>query len=412
MQNRSFITILLRNRYFITFLAAAFSVLVMFLATNVFVRKDNNEVLKIGFVYNADAATAYTINFIRSQRELEEMFGDKVQILMKHNLGEVESLCEQACESFVQQGCRLIFFVSYGHGPVAKKMALKYPNVQFCHMTGDLVSTEPVLPNYHAAMGTIHEGRYVCGIIAGMKLAELIASGKIKRSQARIGYVAAFSYAEVISGYTAFFLGVRSIVSEAEMIVRYTNTWSNHVIEKKCAETLINEGCVIISQHSDTAGPATACEEASTKRGKTVFHIGYNQSMTDVAPTTSLASSRINWSPYIIGAAKAVIENKSIEKVVKSPYKTTDSAAGFDRGWIEVMGINRHILADGTLEEVEKTINKFKNNEITVFCGNYVGVNPFDVNDVWYLRVPFIECENRSAPSFCYVLRDVIEVRK
>ena len=140
MQNRSFITILLRNRYFITFLAAAFSVLVMFLATNVFVRKDNNEVLKIGFVYNADAATAYTINFIRSQRELEEMFGDKVQILMKHNLGEVESLCEQACESFVQEGCRLIFFVSYGHGPVAKKMALKYPNVQFCHMKGDLVN--------------------------------------------------------------------------------------------------------------------------------------------------------------------------------------------------------------------------------------------------------------------------------
>ena len=240
---------------------------------------------------------------------------------------------------------------------------------------------------------------------------ELIASGKIKRSQAKVGYVGAFSYAEVISGYTAFFLGVRSIVPEAEMIVRYTNTWSNHVIEKKTAEKLIDEGCVIISQHSDTEGPAIACEEASVKRGKVVFSVGYNQSMTDVAPTTSLVSSRINWSPYILGATEAVLKGKKIESVVKSPYKTTDSAAGFDRGWIEIVGLNTHILADGTTTEMEKTIKQFKNGSLTVFKGNFVGVNPFDESDVWDLRTPFIECEKRSAPSFCYVLGDVIEVR-
>ena len=290
-------------------------------------------------------------------------------------------------------------------------MALKYPHVQFCHATGIITENEKNIPNYHAFMGATHEGRYVCGIIAGMKLQELISKGKVRRNSAKIGYVGAFSYAEVISGYTAFFLGVHSIVPEVEMIVRYTKTWSNHVIEKKTAEKLIDEGCVIISQHSDTSGPAIACEEARVKKGKTVFHVGYNQSMTDVAPTTSLASARINWTPYITGAALAVLEGKKIETALKSPYKTNDAAAGFDKDWIEIVGLNRHILSPETETEIEKVIKQFKNHTLTVFKGNFTGVNPFDANDIWDLRKPFIECEKRSAPDFGYVLQDVIEVR-
>ena len=402
----------MKNKYVLTALTVIFGVAVMFLFTKVFSADEDSKILKIGFVYNADRATAYTINFFRAQTELEDAFGDRVQVFAKYNVGESGGPCEKAIEDLAGEGCRLIFAVSYGHGETVKKKAAKYPEIQFCHATGDLADQEPVLPNYHTFMGTIHEGRYVCGIIAGMKLAELISKDKIKRNQAKVGYVGAFSYAEVISGYTAFFLGVRSIVPEAEMFVRYTNTWSNHVIEKKTAEELINEGCVIISQHSDTAGPAIACEEASVKRGKTVFHVGYNQSMTDVAPTTSLVSSRIDWNPYILGAAKAVLSGKSIEKVVKSPYKNNDAAAGFDRGWIEIVGLNRHILAPGTEEALEKTVRLFKGGNITVFQGNYWGVNPFDENDVWDLQKPFIECEKRSAPGFCYVLKDVITVEE
>lgn len=399
------------NRYLLTALTALFSIALMFIGTKCS-QKKTAETVKIGFVYNADRATAYTINFFRTQTELEDTFGDKVKVYSKYNIGEDVSDCERAIEALIQEnGCRLIFCVSYGHGKAAKNMAQKYPNVQFCHATGDLADQKPVLPNYHTFMGTIHEGRYVCGVIAGMKLQELISSGKIRSSQAKIGYIGAFAYAEVISGYTAFLLGVRSVVPEAKMLVHYTNTWSNHVLERKFAERLIDEGCVIISNHSDTAGPATACENASTKYGKTVFHVGYNQSMIDVAPTTSLCSSRIDWSPYILGATEAVLKGKSIEKTVKSPFKTTDSAAGFDRGWIEVMGLNHRLLAEGTMEAVEKTINQFKSKNLNVFSGNYFGVNPYDENDVWDLRKPFIECESRSAPSFCYVLRDVIEVR-
>ncbi|WP_191013834.1 BMP family ABC transporter substrate-binding protein [Treponema zioleckii] len=401
----------MKNRYILTSLTVLFGIGAMFFATKVLSRGSGANILKVGFVFNADTATAYTINFSRAKNELEDAFGDKIQIYTKYNIG-IGRDCENAIESLVTNGCRLIFTVSYGHGSATKLMAQKYPEVQFCHATGDLSGVEPNLPNYHNFMGTIHEGRYVCGVIAGMKLQELIANGKIKRNQAKVGYVAAFSFAEVISGYTAFFLGVRSIVPETEMVVRYTNTWSNHVLEKKYADLLIDEGCVIISQHSDTAGPAIACEEASTKRGKTVFSVGYNQSMTDVAPTTSLASCRINWTPYVLGATEAVLKGKKIEKFVKSPYKTTDASAGFDRGWIEIMGLNRRILAPGSLEEIESTIKMFKNEGITVFKGNYIGVNPFDKNDVWDLRRPFIECANRSAPSFCYVLQDVITVEE
>ncbi len=405
------IILYMKNRYILTALTVIFGIGVMFFATQVLSRGNGTNLLKVGFVFNADTATAYTINFSRALNELEDTFGEKIQIYKKYNIG-IGRDCENAIESLVESGCRLIFTVSYGHGSVTKLMAQKYPDVQFCHATGDLSDVEPIVPNYHNFMGTIHEGRYVCGVIAGLKLQELIAKGKIKRNQAKVGYVAAFSYAEVISGYTAFFLGVRSIVPETEMLVRYTNTWCNHVLEKKYAEQLIDEGCVIISQHSDTAGPAIACEEYSTKRGKTVFSVGYNQSMTDVAPTTSLASCRINWAPYVIGATEAILKGKKIEKYIKSPYKTTDASAGFDKGWIEIMGLNRRILAPGSLEEIENTIKLFKNDSLTVFKGNYVGVNPADKSDVWDLRKPFIECKTRSAPSFCYVLQDVIMVEE
>ena len=402
----------MKNKYILTALTVFFGVVIMYLFTNVIFKTNNDEKLKIGFLYNADPATAYTQNFLHAKIELEDYFGDKVDIYEKFNLGERPVELENAIEYFVSEGCKIIFAISYGHGPICKKMAEKYPDVQFCHLTGDLVSSEPVLDNYHAAMGAIHEGRYVCGVVAGMKLKELILSGKIKRSQAKIGYVAAFPYAEVISGYTAFYLGVKSVVPEAQMIVRYTNTWSNHIIEKKCAEKLIDEGCVIISQHADTAGAATACEEARIKYGKTVYHVGYNQSMTDVAPTASLVSCRIKWSPYIIGACEAVMKHKKIEAYVKSRYKTNDACEGFNKDWLEIVGLNRHILAPGTEEEIQRLIKLFKTNSISVFKGNYIGVNPYDESDIWDLQKPFIECEKRSSPSFCYVLREGIEIRE
>lgn len=398
----------MKKKYIITALTTACTILLVYLGIKVFHKDYSQKIVKVGFVYIGDSSTAYTNNFCRSQNELEDAFPDNVITVAKYNIPE--NNCETAIRDLIQSGCDLIFGTSFGYGETMKQLAAENPKIQFCQATCENANQAPVLPNYHNCMGTIYQGRYVSGVVAGMKLRELINENKLKPEQAKIGYVAAFPYAEVISGYTAFLLGVRSVVPEAVMTVRYTDTWSNSIIERKVADMLIEEGCVIISQHSDTTGPAFACEIASTKNGRIVYHVGYNQSMTDVAPTTSLIATRINWTPYILSATEAVMKGKKIESMVKGTVFGNDIAAGFDYGWCEMVGLNTLIAAKGTKEEIETNVRQFKNKNFLVFKGNYTGVNPFDSNDTYDLRKPFIENAEQSAPSFNYILKDVITV--
>ncbi|MCR5401097.1 MAG: BMP family ABC transporter substrate-binding protein [Treponema sp.] len=400
----------MNNKYVITLLSAIIGIGFMFLGTKLLHTGTSASSIKVGFVYIGDTGTAYTNNYVRSQWELEDALGDKVETFAKYNIPEDDEICQEAIEDLVNQGCSLIFTTSFGFQGITKVMAAKYPKVQFCQATGVNANEGPILFNYHNFMGTIYEGRYLSGIAAGLKLKELIEQKKISPEEAKIGYVAAFPFAEVISGYTAFFLGIKSIVNEAKMTVIYTNTWSNHVIEKKYAERLINEGAIIIGQHSDTTGPAIACEEASTKNGKRVFHVGYNQSMTDVAPTTSLISSRINWTPYIVGATQAVLKGKRIENYMHSRLSGNDTAFGFDKGWVEIIGLNRLICPEETQAELEKYERLLKNKDLQVFKADFTGENPFDPTDIWNLKNPFPENKNSSAPQFHYVLRDVITI--
>lgn len=398
----------MKRKYLLTAITAFFCVLIARIGFYYFHTDYSLKKIKVGFVYIGDGSTAYTNNFIRSQRELEKTFPDNVTTIAKYNIPEDN--CEPAIRDLIKNGCDLVFGTSYGYGEVMKELATEYPKVQFCQATGENANKQPVLANYHNFMGTIYQGRYISGIVAGMKLRELVEEKRITEEQAKIGYVAAFPYAEVISGYTAFFLGVRSVMPQALMTVNYTNTWSNTTTERKSAEKLIDEGCVIIAQHSDTTGPAFACEVASTRDGKTVFHAGYNQTMTDVAPTTSLISTRINWTPYILSATEAVIKEKKIESLVKGHIYGNDAAGGFAESWCEIIGLNNLIVARGTKEEVEAKIRQFKTKGLVVFEGDYTGVNPFDEKDTINLRNPFIENASQSAPSFNYVLKDVITV--
>ncbi|MCR5217216.1 BMP family ABC transporter substrate-binding protein [Treponema sp.] len=401
-------TCLLKNKYFICALTCMTLIFIAFTARQLFYTDYSRRTIKAGFVYIGDPGTAYTNNFCRAQLELEEKYGDRVKTIAKYNISEKS--CEEAILDLVNEDCDIIFTTSYGYSKKTKEIAARYPGIQFCQATGDNAKEGLYLSNYHNFMGRIYEGRYIAGITAGLKMQELIDQDKIKVDQAIAGYVAAFPYSEVISGYTAFFLGIRQIVPQARMKVMYTNTWSNHNAEKKCASQLIDEGCVIISQHSDTTGSAMACEEASTKKGKTVYHVGYNQSMTDIAPTTSLISCRINWAPYILTAAEAVLTNKKIEKCIKSPLSGNDSAAGFDRGWVEMIGLNKLIAAYDTEDIIEQYISDFKEDKIEVFKGNYIGINPFDHSDTYNLRTPYKENSRKSSPTFSYVLKDVIEI--
>ena len=237
-----------------------------------------------------------------------------------------------------------------------------------------------------------------------------MSNGEITVEQARIGYIGAFPYAEVISGYTAFFLGVQSVVPEVTMKVIYTNSWGDYSLEKHTAERLIEEGCVVIAQHSDTTGPAVACEEQSSRYK--VFHIGYNQSMTDVAPTTSLISSRINWQNYIVSATDAVLRGKSIESVVKGNVHGNDVSGGIRENWVQMLKLNDTIAAKGTQKKINELIDKFKKGKVDVFKGDFIGVNPEDENDIYDLSDGYTENRNSSAPTFHYVLKDVITIEE
>ncbi len=365
----------------------------------------DDTVLKIGFLCDGNESTPYTYNFLLGRSALQEEYGERVEILTRTNVQEDDMAAP--LRELVQLGCRLIFTNSYSEQMA--KLAPDYPQVQFCQ-----VSYLPVIPdnlpdNYHTFKGAIHQGRYISGIAAGMKLRQLIDAGVLLPEEAVIGYVAAFSSPEIISGFTAFLLGIRQVVPEATMRVRYTGTWVSYSQEKASAKQLIQEGCVLIGQHTDTIGPAMACEEALGSR--TVYHVGYNESMLDTALSTSLISTRINWTPYILSAAKAVLKGRAIESELDATViRGHDALAGFDKGWVEMLEINTSIAAPGTAERVAREIAAFAAGKDQVFQGNHIGINPLDPSDTINLVNGYTENATSSSPAFGYILQDIITI--
>ncbi|MBR0408644.1 MAG: BMP family ABC transporter substrate-binding protein [Clostridia bacterium] len=393
------------KRYYLTTLAICLLVLLAgSFAYGVWDRRPMLSELKVGFIYENDESTPYTYNFSLAQQALEKEYGEQVQVLTRSNVRDTET--EEPLRELVDRGCRIIFINSYSEQVV--QVAAEYPSVQFCQVSF-LPFPDPNTPeNYHTFKGKIYQGRYVSGIAAGMKLRELIDQGEIQADEALVGYVAAYGTEEVISGFTSFLLGVRSVVPEATMRVRYTGTWSSFTLEKSCAKELIDEGCVIISQHTDTIGPAMACEEARAR--KKVFHVGYNQSMIDQAPYTSLISTRINWTPYITGAVGALLVSQPIEQYVDAAAFGRDMSAGFEKNWVEMLELNKAIAAEGTQARIDQAIDGFRKNQIEVFKGIYLGVNPKNAEDTIDLSQGYAENKESSSPQFHYILQDIITV--
>lgn len=396
----------MRRIYGITLLTAAVMLVIAFGIHYLGDGKGTGRTIQVGFIYVGDASDAYTANFLKVQDTIEKQYAGKVTVLAKYNV-PVDAV-EDALEELSEEDCSLIFANSYGYGEKVKEYAAVHPEIQFCQATCSNANEEPYVSNYHTFMGSIYQGRYISGVVAGMKMKELLDHGVITAEQAKVGYVGAFSCAEVISGYTSFFLGVRSVVPEAEMTVKYTDTWSNYSLEKECARELIDEGCVVISQHSDTSGPAVACEE--TDRSKAVFYVSYNESMRDVAPTTYLTGSKINWTPYMLKAVEAVLSGKGIEQNMKGNVNGNDVGAGFDCDWVHMLEINEFVAAEGTQERVDELIHEFEKGKIQVFQGEYIGADPEEESDTIDLRNGYLENESSSAPSFHYVLKDVIHI--
>ncbi len=391
--------------YKITFFTVLISVICM-ISFNVLLLKDHDKdnTLKIGFVYVGDASNIYSTNFIKVQNKIDSMYGDKVVVSAKYNVAEGTE--RKYISELIDEGCEMIFSTSYGYQDVTKELAQKYPDIQFIMATGANSQKKPILKNYHTFMGAIYQGRYISGVIAGMKLFELLQSHKITKEQAKIGYVAAFPYAEVVSGYTAFLMGIHSIVPGVKMHVRYTHSWDSFYLDKMAAEELIKEGCVMISQHSDTSGAAVACEKTSAKTP--IYLVSYNKSMSDIAPTTYITGSKINWEPYMLQAVEAVLKGKQIESYVKGTVNGRDICGGFKEDWIRMLDLNELTAPQGAQSQIDSLISRFKNGTVEVFKGNYQGVNPFDANDTIDLNKGYVENKYRSAPSFNYILKDYV----
>ena len=363
------------------------------------------ENLKVGFIYDNDESTPYTYNFSLAKDALEKKYGEKIEILTCSNVLDDEM--EEPLRDLASKGCDIIFF--NGYSELVMKLAPDYPETQFCQTSYMDMNGKTVPENYHTFKGEAYQGRYVSGIASGMKIKQMISEGIITEDQALVGFVAAFPTSEVISGYTAFLLGIRSVIPNATMRVCYTYTWSSYSQEKSAAQRLIDDGCVIISQHTDTIGPAIACEEAS--QSKEVCFVGFNQSMSEVAPAASLVTSRVCWEPYVTAAVEAVRKDKKIESAVSGKINGSDVSAGFDKGWVEMVDLNQQVAAPGTEDAMNEAIAKFKKGKVDfVFKGNYTGVNPDNPSDTFDLSKGYIENEKTSYPLFNYVLSEIITV--
>ena len=355
--------------------------------------------VKVGFITLHDENSTYDLNFINGAKEAIAALGlTEDDYILKTNVPEGQE-CYEAAMDMVDAGCNIIFADSFGHEPYMIDAAKENPDVQFCHSTGTRAHTEG-LANYHNAFASIYEGRYLAGIAAGMKLNEMIEAGKFTAEEAKIGYVGAFTYAEVVSGYTSFFLGARSVCPTVTMEVTFTGSWYDETLEKEGAEKLIQRGCKLISQHADSLGAPTACENAG------VPNVSYNGSTQAACPNTYIISSRINWAPYYEYAIKAVMDGTAID---------ADWIGTLATNSVVLTDLNTTVAAEGTAEAIAAATEKLEKGEIHVFdCSTFTVkgealtsyMADVDTDDAYTPDTEvvhdgyFSESEFRSAPYF------------
>ena len=312
---------------------------------------DTTATVKVGFITLHDENSTYDLNFINGAKEAIANLGlTEDDYILKTNVPEGQE-CYEAAVDMVDAGCNIIFADSFGHEPYMIQAAQEFPEVQFCHSTGTRAHTEG-LANYHNAFASIYEGRYLAGIAAGMKLNEMIEAGKFTAEEAKMGYVGAFTYAEVVSGYTSFYLGAKSVCPTVTMEVTFTGSWYDETLEKTGAELLIDRGCKLISQHADSFGAPTACQNAG------VPNVSYNGSTKNVGADTYIISSRIDWAPYYEYAIKAVMNGTAID---------ADWTGTLATGSVVLEELNTDVAAAGTAEAIEAAKAKLESGELHVF---------------------------------------------
>ncbi len=314
---------------------------------------------KLGVICLHDEASTYDLNFINGVEKIKTVLGlTNEQVIYMKNVPE-SAECTTKANDLVDQGCDIIFANSFGHESFLLESARNHPDVQFCHATGTMAHTEG-LANFHNAFASIYEGRYLAGVAAGLKLNEMIADGKITADEAKMGYVGAFTYAEVISGYTSFYLGAKSVCPTVTMEVQFTGSWYDEIKEREAATALINNGCVLISQHADSMGAPTVCED----RG--VPNVSYNGSTDESCPETFIVSSRIDWAPYYYYIIKQYSNGQDI---------AADWTGTVATGSVVLTGVNKTAAAAGTFEKIQEVAAKLADGTLKVFDTDNFTVN-------------------------------------
>ncbi|MBE6733969.1 MAG: BMP family ABC transporter substrate-binding protein [Ruminococcaceae bacterium] len=309
---------------------------------------DKTEV-KVGFIFLHDENSTYDKNFMDAAVAACQEMG--VEYAQKTQIPESTDCYDAAVELIEVDGCNVIFADSFGHESFLMQAAEEYPDVQFCHATGTQAHTAG-LKNFHNAFASIYQGRYLAGVAAGLKLNEMIADGKITADKAKMGYVGAFTFAEVMSGYTSFYLGAKSVCPTVTMDVKFTGSWYDETLEKEAALALINGGCVLISQHADSMGAPTACENAG------VPNVSYNGSTIAACPNTFIVSSRIDWAPYFKHMIECVQNGTAIE---------ADWTGTIETGSVVLTDVNTAVAAEGTVEKLEEVKGQLLDGTLNVF---------------------------------------------
>ena len=309
------------------------------------------EDFKVGFIFLHDENSTYDLNFINAANAaIEELGLTEDQYEFRYNVPEDQS-CYDAAAELADDGCDIIFADSFGHVSYIIQAAQEFEDVHFCHSTGTRAHTEG-LANYHNAFASIYEGRYLAGIVAGLKLNEMIANGEITEDEAKMGYVGAYTYAEVLSGYTSFYLGAKSVCPSVTMDVTFTGSWYDETAEKEGANNLIAGGCVLISQHADSMGAPTACEVAG------VPNVSYNGSTIDACPNTFIVSSRIDWAPYFEYMINCVVNGDQI---------AADWTGTLATGSVVLSDVNEAAAPAGTVEAIEAAKAELEAGTLHVF---------------------------------------------
>lgn len=376
----------------------------------------NKDDVKIGCILIGDENEGYSYAHIKGIEEAVEATGLSMDnVIMKYSVPE-NSACYDAAIDLVEQGCSLVISNSYSHQSYMQQAAQECPDVTFVACTGD-TANQAGLSNFKNAFTGIYQARYVSGVVAGMKIAELVNDGKLtdknySDGKVKVGYVGAYPYAEVVSGYTAFFLGIQSVYPDVTMEVQYTNSWFDITAEGTAAESLMADGCVIIGQHADSTG-APAAVQAAQDAGTVAYSVGYNIDMLSVAPTAALTSATNDWGAYYTYAFNCLLSGEEI---------ATDWCKGYDDNAVGITELGES-CAEGTADKVAEVEAALKDGSLQVFdCSKFTvnGEHPtsimidmdgdFEGDTEGVKDGVFQESTLRSAPGFTARIDGITEL--